>query len=82
MKGGDTPLSVNFLGTDRPLRGGRGVPPLSVKKNPFKIGPKTLFFGQKSLFPEILFSFLATEFPLIFRENLVRDGPGGGGNPY
>ena len=42
-----SPLSVNFFPLpfrDPTVRwGGRGVPPLSVKKNPLKIGPETKF---------------------------------------
>ena len=73
-----------------------GVPSLSVKKKSIKIGPKTVWFGRKTMFFWRKIPFLAMgrplrgggvppfsvkKSPLTFRENLVRDGPGGGGVP-
>ena len=58
-----------------PLRGGGGYPPFPFRKNPLKIGPKTVFIAQKTPFSALSVNF----FPLTFRENVVRDGPGGGG---
>jgi len=73
--------------------GGGGYPPFPLRKNPWKIGLKTVFFGQKSPFSAKKFPFSETDrpwrggvppfsvnfFPLTFRKILVRGGPGGGG---
>ena len=52
--GGVPPLSVNFfpLGFLEPTvrEGGGEYPPFPLRKNPLKIGPKTVFFGQKMPF--------------------------------
>ena len=97
--GGGPPFSVNFfpLGFREPtVRGGGGYPPFPLRKNPWKIGLKTVFFGQKSPFSAKKFPFSETDrpwrgggvppfsvnfFPLTFRKILVRGGPGGGGTP-
>ena len=97
MKGGGVPpLSVNFfpLGFLEPTvrEGGGEYPPFPLRKNPLKIGPKTVFFGQKTPFsakknfvfghgPSVKGGGGYPPFPLTFRENVVRDGPGGGGTP-
>ena len=67
--GGVPPFSVNFFsvrlsGTDRPWRGGGGYPSFPLRKNPFKIGPKTVFFGQKMPFSAGKNRFSATDRPL------------------
>ena len=76
------------------MKGGGGVHPLSAKKKSIEIGPKTVFFWRKNaVFGEkkSVFAigpsmkggggtpFSVNFFPLTFRENVVRDGPGGGG---
>ena len=75
--------------------GGGGYPPFPLRKNPLKIGPKTVFLGQKTPFSAKKFPFSETDrpwrggvppfsvnfFPLTFRQNLVRGGPGGGYPP-
>ena len=71
--GGGTPLcrdffSVTFLAGRLPWWGGGGYPPLPWLKNLLKIGPKTVFFRQKT-------PFLAKKF-----QAACRDG-GGGGTP-
>ena len=43
-------FSANFLAGRRPLRGRGGYPPFPLRKNLLKIGPKTVFFGQKTPF--------------------------------
>ena len=93
--GGGTPLSVRFSGTDRPWRGEGGYPPFPLRKNPLKIGPKTVFFGQKSPFSTKKFPFSETDcpwrgyppFPLTFPANFSeksrpwRPRGRGGGDP-
>ena len=71
--GGGTPLCcdffpVTFLAGRLPWWGGGGYPPLPWLKNLLKIGPKTVFFRQKT-------PFLAKKF-----QAACRDG-GGGGTP-
>ena len=94
MKGGGGyhPFPLTFWATDHPLRGGGSTPPFPLRKNPPKIRPNTMFFGQKTPFLATKFLFSATDcplrggeyplplsinfFPLTFRENVVRDGLG------
>ena len=65
--GGVPPLSVNFfpLGFLEPTvrEGGGGYPPFPLRKNPLKIGPKTVFFGQKTPFSAKKFPFSETDRP-------------------
>ena len=70
------------------MKGGGGYPPFPLKKNSLKIGPKTVFFGQKMLFlAENLLNFVryggggepphsVNFFPLVFRKNFIRYGGG------
>ena len=59
--GGVPPLSVNFfpLGFLEPTvrEGGGEYPPFPLRKNPLKIGPKTVFFGKKHRFRRKKFIF-------------------------
>ena len=68
--GGVPPLSVNFfpLGFLEPAvrEGGGEYPPFPLRKNPLKIGPKTVFFGQKTPFSAKKILFLVTDRPLTF----------------
>ena len=77
------------------MEGGRGVPPLSVKKKSIKNWPKNgVFWAKNAVFGEKISvfghgpsvkggrgvpPFSVNFFPLTFRKNLVRGGPGGGG---
>ena len=65
--GGVPPLSVNFfpLGFLEPTvrEGGGEYPPFPLRKNPLKIGPKTVFFRQKTPFSAKKFPFLVTDRP-------------------
>ena len=78
------------------MEGGGGDPPFPLRKKSLKIGPKTVFFGQKNaVFGEKISvfghgpsvkgggvpPFSVNFFSIPFRENVVRDGPGGGGYP-
>merc|ERR1712012_343747 len=47
----------SFFQTDFPLRGGRGYPPIPLRKKTFFLGPKTLFFA-------FFYAFLALLGPL------------------
>ena len=98
--GGGTPLcrdffSVTFLAGRLPWWGGGGYPPLPWLKNLLKIGPKTVFFRQKTPFlakiskplavmgGEGVPPFAVIFFPLIFWLAACRDGGrGGGGYPH
>ena len=78
------------------MKGG-GSTPLSVKKKSIKNWPKnSVFWAKNAIFGEKKFvfghgpsvkgggvpPFSVNFFPLTFRENVVRDGPGGrGGYP-
>ena len=79
--------------TYRPPLSVEGVPPLSVKKKSIKNWPKNGGFGAKNaVFGEKISvfgngssvegggvpPFSVNFFPLTFRQNLVRGGPGGG----
>ena len=74
-----------------------GVPPFSVKKKSIKNWPKnSVFWAKNAVFGEKNSVFgpgparkggggvpplSVNFFPLTFWENVVRDGPGGGGTP-
>ena len=68
---------------------GEGGAPLSVKKKSIKNWPKNAVFGEKIRFSEMDRPwrgggeppFPVNFFPLTFRKNLVRGGPGGFLNP-
>merc|ERR1719490_234288 len=97
--GGGTPFPLTFFrwvfGNRPSVEGGRGVPPLSVKKKSIKNWPKNRYFLAKNRrfrrknfrFPKRIVRgggggvppFSVNFFPLTFRKNLVRGGPGGGG---
>ena len=76
------------------VKGGRGVPLLSDKKNPFKMAQNQCFWAKNAVFggKKSVFGnessvkgggggppFSVKIFPLTVRKNLVRGGPGGGG---
>ena len=61
---GNFPLTFfrKFFGSGLSVKGGRGVPPLSVKKRSIKNWPKNrVLFGRKVPFSAKIFPFLATD---------------------
>ena len=70
------------------VKGGRGVPLLSDKKNPFKMAQNQCFWAKNAVFggKKSVFGNESSvkggggggtpPFPLTFRKNLVRGGPG------
>ena len=96
MEGGSPPFPLTFFrwvfGNRPSVEGGRGVPPLSVKKKSIKNWPKNgVFWAKNAVFGEKISVFgnglsvkggggtpFSINFlPLTFRKNLVRGGPGG-----
>ena len=100
-RGGYPPFPLTFFrwvfGNRPSVEGGRGVPPLSVKKKSIKNWPKNgVFWAKNAVFGEKISVFRSGPsvegrggvppfsvnfFPLTFRKILVRGGPGGGGVP-
>jgi len=75
--GGYPPFPLTFFrwvfGNRPSVEGGRGVPPLSVKKKSIKNWPKNgVFWAKTAVFGEKI---------SVFRNGLSVEGGGGGGTP-